>query len=105
MTFRDYLVNETKVEKEIINENDQTVLKIKLEDGDMIIKSIQMSTDSIYSEKFEHIITYNGTKIKFVTNGDYEAVEFNGKALDALTLFNHLIQQFYMNGIVKSKSS
>ena len=105
-TFKEYLA-EAKIEKEIITESDdESILLIKLEDGNMKVVSRQLGETkpgSFGSEKYEHIITYNGIKTVFVTNSDYEAISFKGQALDALTLFNHLIQQFNMDGTVKSK--
>lgn len=102
-SFREYIKASQQTN---INEGDESKLLIKLEDGDMKIVSKQLDETkpgSFGSEKYEHIITYNGIKTVFVTNSDYEAISFKGQALDALTLFNFVIQQFYINGIVKSK--
>lgn len=86
-SFREWLV-----------ESEENKLLIKLEDGDMKIISKPVESDN-----YELTITYNGYKTIFVTNNDYEVISFKGQALDALTLFNFVIQQFHIDGIVKSK--
>ena len=105
-TFEEW-VCEGKLNKEIITESDdESILLIKLEDGNMKVVSTivgETKPGSFGSEKYEHTITYNGLKTKFITNVDYEVISFKGQALDALTLFNHLIQQFNTYGTVKSK--
>jgi hypothetical protein len=86
--FKEMLNRET-----IISESD-SVLKIKLQDGDMIVKSKEVNGNM----KVE--ISYNGNIGSYFTNDDYEASKATG---DVATLLNMLIQEFHMSGTVKSK--
>ena len=78
--------------------NESTGLKIKLEDGEMKVTSKNQGSGA--SDEFVIDVSYEGTSCSFTSDDYYMAGDVKG---DPATLLNMLIQQFFMDGTVKSK--
>lgn len=83
--FKEYLSEDKTLNEE--------VLKIALEDGDMVVKSEEDG------DNYKLNITYNGNKCNFISLNGGSAIKGSG---DIASCLNALIQQFYMDGTVKS---
>ena len=77
-----------------VNESSNN-LTIKLEDGDMKVEAKEV-TDGAYDIK----ISYGSYKCLINTTDNYKAHSSKG---DTATLLNMLIQQLFIDGVIKSK--
>ena len=92
MSFKEFLTKETS---ENLNE-DIVDLFIKLEDGYM-----KVGSKSVIDETNEIKISYGNHKCTLITDeSSYETRSVKG---DVGTILNMLIQQFYIDGVVKTK--
>jgi len=73
--------------------------EIELEDGNMQVYTEQIESKGDIAS-FKISIKYNGLKTSYISNSDYETSAEKG---DGYEILNNIIQNLFMDGVVKTK--